>query len=92
MEKTIGAFEARRQFGRILQEVLGRGDKYVVERHGEPVAAVVPIEIYEEWKRSRAAFFEIMERAARQANLTPEEADALAEEAVQAVRREAAAR
>jgi len=51
MEKMVGAFEARRQLGKILKEVSGKGDRYVVEYHGEPVAAVVPIELYEQWKR-----------------------------------------
>ncbi len=64
MEKMIGAFEARRQLGKILKEVAGKGDHYVVEYHGEPVAAVVPIELYEQWKRRREAFFERMREAA----------------------------
>ena len=86
MEKTIGAWQARREFGRILQQVAARGDRIVVERHGEPLAAVVPMEVYEQWKRGRERFFETLQRAARQANLSPEEADALAAEAVAAVR------
>ncbi len=32
MEKTIGAFIMRRQFGKVLQEVVVRGDRYIVER------------------------------------------------------------
>ncbi len=86
MEKTVAAFDARRQFGKILQEILSRGDRFVVERHGEPVAAVVPIEVYEQWKRSRTAFFDRIRAASERANLSPEEAEALAEEAVRAVR------
>lgn len=46
MEKTVCAFEARRQFGKILDAVAGKGDSVIVERHGEPAAAVVPIERY----------------------------------------------
>ena len=46
MERTIGAFDARRQFGKVLNDVIAKGDQYVVERHGEPIAAVVPIHIY----------------------------------------------
>lgn len=45
--KIIPAFEARRKFGKLLQGIL-KGDKYVVERNGEKVAAVVPIEVYEQ--------------------------------------------
>jgi prevent-host-death family protein len=86
MERIIGAFEARRSFGRILQDVAAKGDKVVVERHGEPIAAVVPIRVYEQWKRRREAFFDQMDQVARRADLSPEEADLLAEEAIQAVR------
>lgn len=84
--KQIGAFEARRQFGQILRDVSGKSTHYVVEYHGEPVAAVVPIHVHEQWERRRNAFFDRLEAAAGRANLSPEEADALAEEAVRAVR------
>jgi prevent-host-death family protein len=63
-EKTIGAFEARRQFGKVLQDVLAKGDKFVVERNGEPIAAVVPIQLYRQWKQRREAFFAQMREAA----------------------------
>ncbi len=87
MEKVIPAFDARRQFGRLLNDVVARGDEYVVERHGEPVAAVVPIELYQQWKRRREAFFAHWEAVANRANIPEDEAMALTAEAVQAVRR-----
>jgi prevent-host-death family protein len=90
MEKTIGAFEARRSFGEILQDVAARGDKYVVERHGKAVAAVVPIEVYEQWKRARGEFFRRLRGLSETANLPPEEAERLAAEAIRAVRRRSA--
>lgn len=86
MEKTVGAFEARRSFGEILQEVAARGDKYVVERHGKPVAAVVPIEVYEQWKRARSEFFRQVRALSEVADMSPEGAEALAAEGVRAVR------
>lgn len=85
MEKTIGAFEIRRKFGQILQSIIG-GDKFIIQWHGQPVAAVVPISVYEQWKKHRALFFEELRNAQEQANLTPEEADAVTQEAIQAVR------
>ncbi len=88
MERLIPAFEARRQFGKLLQNVTSKGDTYVVERHGEPVAAMVPIELYEQWKQQRSDFFARWRQAAERADLAPEEAEALAREAVQAVRRD----
>ena len=86
MEKSMPAFEARRRFGKLLQEVAAHGDRVVVERHGAPIAAVVPIEVYEQWKRSRGAFFSAIRSAAERANLQPDEAERLAAEAVRAVR------
>ena len=88
MERQIPAFEARRQFGKLLHNVTAKGDTYVVERHGKPVAAMVPIEVYEEWKQQRSAFFSRWREAAERADLTPDEAEKLANEAVQAARRD----
>lgn len=85
MERTIGTLEARRMLGKVLQEVT-RGDKYIVERNGEPIAAVVPIELYNQWRREREAFFEKLQEVQERSGLSPEEADQLAAEAVQAVR------
>lgn len=87
MEKTVGAFEVRRNFGKVLQDISARGDKYIVERHGEPIAAVVPMEVYEQWKQSRSRFFAQLQHAQANADIEPEEAEALAKDAVQAARR-----
>ncbi|HBQ29249.1 hypothetical protein DK28_0201700 [Peptococcaceae bacterium SCADC1_2_3] len=70
MEKIIGAFEARRQFGKILQEVVAKGSQFVVERHGEPVAVVVPVEVYNQWKKARSEFFDRLRAVSERANLT----------------------
>lgn len=56
MEKRVSAFDVRRTFGQMLQDILKHGDKVVVERHGAPVAVVVPIEVYEQWKQARDRF------------------------------------
>lgn len=85
VEKTIKAFDARRQFGKILQEV-ALGDRYVVERHGKAVAAVVPIEVYRQWKEARNAFFDKLRTVSERTNLSPEEADMVVDQAVKAVR------
>ncbi len=83
--KTIPAFEARRRFGKLLQAILN-GDKFVVERNGEKVAAVVPIEVFEQWRQSRHAFFEKVRAVAGQANLSEQAAGKLADKSVKALR------
>lgn len=84
MEKTLAAPDLGRRVDEVLDDVAGNGRRsvYLVERDGQPVAAVVPIAIYEQWKRDRDAFFARMDAAAQRANLSPDEADRLADEAV----------
>jgi prevent-host-death family protein len=53
MEKKIGAYEARRQLGSLINEVQYGGDVYVIERHGQPVVALLPAEEYVVWKEWR---------------------------------------
>jgi hypothetical protein len=60
----------------------------VVERNGQPIAAVVPIEVYEQWKRRREAFFEKVQRVAERSTLSEAEAFKLVGEAVAVVRAE----
>ena len=86
MEKTINSFEVRRSFGKILQDVSAKGDKFIVERHGMPVAVLVPLTVYEQWKQSRERFVAALHAAQEKADLPEEEAMALAQEAVQAAR------
>ena len=43
MEKQIGAFEARRKFGQLLEEAFYNKDSFIVQRAGRPMAAVVPL-------------------------------------------------
>ena len=86
MERRVAAFEARRSFGKIIGQGVARGDCFVVERHGEPVAAVVPIEVYDQWKRSREELVQRWQQIAEQSNLSTEDADELADEAVRSIR------
>ena len=86
MEKTVSAYEARRNFGKVLNEVAAKGDRIVVEKHGEPVAVVVPVEVYKQWQVARQQAFDTIRKMAEEANVPEEEAERLAVEAVRAVR------
>ena len=89
MEEVIDELQARRRFGKLLHDVEAERKPVVVERNGEPVAAVVPIAMYESWQRERKGFFESARKAAGRANLAEEEA---AEEVAAAVREVRSAR
>lgn len=86
MEKILGVTQARAEFGTIVEQVQYQGDAYIISRHGKPAVAMVPIQVYEAWKRQRSEFFEIIRQAQQQAGLTPAEAEQLAAEAIKAVR------
>ncbi len=86
MEKTLGVTQTRKAFSRIIEQVQYQGDVYIISRHGKPAAAVVPIEVYESWKRQRDEFFKLIREMQQEASLTAEEAERIAAEAVAAVR------
>lgn len=86
MERKLGITKAREEFSTIVEQVQHQGDTYVISRHGKPAAAVVPIQVYENWKRERDEFFEFVRKSQQQTDLEPQEAERIAAEAVQAVR------
>ncbi len=92
MVKTLSAWEARRQFGKVLRDVARDGDAFIVESHGEPVAAVVPLRIFNAWERERQALFDDMRATAERVNLSEEEAMRIVDEAIERVRAEERAR
>jgi len=89
MEKTISALDARRKLGQLLEEVFYQGNQFIVERAGKPMAVVVPISQYRQWKEKRERFFALIDEVREKNKDTPSEVlEAEVEEAVQAVRKE----
>ena len=54
MEKTVTDSEARRRLGSLLDDAVLRGNTIVVTQRGERVAAIVPMTVFEQWKRQHA--------------------------------------
>ena len=88
MERILGITKAREKFGDLVEQVQYQGDTYIISRNGKPAAAIVPIGVYESWKKEREAFFDLIRKTQQEANLAPEEAGRLAEEAVAVARSE----
>ena len=88
MEKEMGVTEARKEFSNLIRDVQYQGGAYVISRHGEKAAAVVPVQVYRDWKKQRKEFFDQIREIQDRADLSPEEARKLASEAVAAVRSE----
>mgnify|MGYP001095153881 FL=1 len=87
MSKTVSASELRAKIKRILNEVRYGQSRYVVERFGEPTAAIVSMDdlrLLERVKRERARM-SLRETVAsireRGSDMDPDELDALIEEA-----------
>ena len=58
----IGARDLRQKFAEILGKVGFGGDVAVVERSGKPMAAIIPIEMYQQLVAEREARFQIIEK------------------------------
>lgn len=86
--KTISAWEARRNFGKMMDEVARTNQMVIVESHGEPKVAIVPASRAEAWERERREVFALMRETAARVNMPEDEAMELANEAVAAVRAE----
>lgn len=86
MEKTVSSQDAPERFGDLLQGVSDKGDRYVVERDGVPLAAVVPFALYSQWKRRREDFFQQIRETADRAGLSECEAIRITDAAKRAVR------
>ena len=87
MDKRIGVTEARSNLSEIVEQVQFRGNAYIINRNGKPAAAVVPIDVYENWKRQRRSFFDSVREMQKMVRLPARSAERLAAQAVRAARR-----
>ena len=62
MLKTISAMKARQNLGQLLNEVSIRGDAYIIERAGKPLAALVDMEVFRQLQEDRSAALEALEK------------------------------
>ena len=90
MEKTVGAYEARRKFGQIIEEAFYKKDSFVVERSGRPMAVIVPIDVYRRWQRlARERVFLMLQEVWRRTEDVPsEELEADIEQALKTLQQE----
>lgn len=67
----LGARDARSQFADLLGRVHYGGETIIVERSGKPMAAVIPIELYQRLIAEREARFAIIDRLRQKTAGTP---------------------
>ena len=90
MPRTVSVSEARNQFNALLDWVVEQGDEVVIESRGKPKVAILSYTEYQEFlafreqarrKEALRQLQELMERMwARNADLTPDEVEQLADE------------
>ena len=90
MPKTVSVSEAKNQLSAVMDWAVENGDEVVIESRGEPKVAILSYAEYQEFlalrqqERRREAFRQLEELAetirARNADLTPDEAEELADE------------
>jgi len=60
VERSLGVTEARKELARIIDDVKYKGDNYVIVKHGQPAAVVVPVDLYRRWKEEREELFALI--------------------------------
>ena len=60
MADTLGVAEAKRRFSELISRVEYRGERFIIQRHGRTMAALVPKEDLERLERQRPAREELM--------------------------------
>lgn len=82
MLKKISAMKARQNLGQLLNEVSIRGDSYIIERAGKPLAALVDMERFQQLQEDQdAALQELKKVWEKMAGADPQEIQEAIEEA-----------
>jgi prevent-host-death family protein len=81
MSEHVSTLDVRRRLGDILNRVHLRHDRFVIERKGTALAAVVPVETLDAMERlSREFLLDVLSRR-REGDASDAEADVIADEA-----------
>ena len=93
MVKRVNALNARKKLGQLLEEVYYKGDQFVIERAGRPMAAVVPVWQLEARATRKGRLFGMVEEVwQRTRRLKPETVEREVKQAIKAVRGKAGRR
>ena len=68
MTHTVAAIKARQNLGDLLNRVSLKHDEFIIERGGRPMAAIIPIEKFEQLKEAARSFLTFALRKNQAAN------------------------
>lgn len=81
MTKRLNALKVRQNLGQVLNEAYYQGQTVIVERAEKPMAAIVPIDEFLTWQKSKTQLSRIIKTAAERVGLSEKKALKLANEA-----------
>jgi len=84
--KTVTTVEAQEQFEQLIREVASGTTSLTIEEDGEPLAIVLPFDQVARRRAARERVMATLSEMQATANVSPEEAEELAREAVEAAR------
>lgn len=87
--KTVSREDVQDHFDELLQQAARDNVYLTIEENGRPVAVLTPFDLHER-RQARKRFLEMVEEIQEQANLSADDADELALEAIRAIRNRSA--
>jgi len=84
--KTISAMKARQNLGQIMNEVSIRSDRYIIERNGKPLVAIVPVSFIEEQELKKKEFLDLLDKAQNNSNISEDDIQSDIQKAIREVR------
>lgn len=90
MAKELSALKIRKSLGEILEEVFYRGEEYIIKRGKKPMAVLIPVTEFDNFKKQKRQDMQVFKTIRERAKgIQSKEIEADVEEAVRAVRKRA---
>lgn len=88
MTKELTALKVRGNLGEILEKVYYQGDEYIIKRGKKPMAVLIPLDEFENYKKQRKTDMKVFDKIrAKARGYTAKEIEADVKEAIKAVRK-----
>jgi prevent-host-death family protein len=90
MAKELTALKIRKSLGEILEEVYYRGEEYIIKRGKKPMAVLIPVREFDNFKKQRQKDMQVFDKIRERARgIPPKEIETDVQEAVKAARKRA---
>lgn len=87
MTKTTTAIKARRNLGQLLEKAFYRGDEFIIERAGKPMAVLIPIQEFKRCQKQREKDFALFDEVRAKAEAKSSQVEKDVTEALTKIRK-----